>query len=173
MAYNPNMRKAVPGYPGWEADSDGKVYRDGIEVRGYLNGGYIYINSRLKRSWLVALAFHGMWPDNMNVLHINDVKSDDRPVNLRYGTQSDNMADMYRNGGYRSMVEARAAIQFHGSADHQGSANPNVKLHEIDVIAMRDDYASGDFTQHQLANMYGISQNAVSRIVNRKAWSHV
>lgn len=173
MAYTPNMRRPVPSYPGWEADEDGKVYRDGNEVCGYSSGGYIYINSKLKRATLVCMAFHGDNLNGLSVLHLNDIKYDDRPSNLYWGTQSQNMADMYRNGGYRDLSIARAAISFHGSADHHGLNNPNAVLHEIDVLAIRDDYASGDFTQKQLAFMYGVSQNAISRIINRKAWVHI
>jgi len=37
----------------------------------------------------------------MEVCHINDIKTDNRLCNLRYGTRSDNMEDAVRNGRHQ------------------------------------------------------------------------
>lgn len=47
---------------------------------------------------LVAAAFIGPRPEGMVVCHYNDVKTDNRVENLRYGTRSENEADKRRNG---------------------------------------------------------------------------
>lgn len=47
---------------------------------------------------LIASAFLGQKPEGMLVLHANDVKNDNRPENLRYGTASQNYADSVANG---------------------------------------------------------------------------
>lgn len=47
---------------------------------------------------LVAEAFHGPRPEGLLVCHINDVKTDNRPENLQYGTRSENGRDAVRNG---------------------------------------------------------------------------
>ena len=45
---------------------------------------------------LVMLAFHGPPPPGMETMHLNGIPTDNRPENLRYGTHSENMTDMYR-----------------------------------------------------------------------------
>lgn len=40
------------------------------------------------------------------------------------------------------------------------------------VLGIREDYANG-MTQSKLAARHGITQSAVSRIVNRVSWSHL
>ena len=47
---------------------------------------------------LVMLAFHGAPPPGMEAMHLNGNPKDNRPENLRYGTHSENMIDMYRHG---------------------------------------------------------------------------
>ena len=48
---------------------------------------------------LVAAAFLGERQPGQIVRHLNDVPDDNRLENLAYGTQSDNMWDLARNGG--------------------------------------------------------------------------
>ena len=47
---------------------------------------------------LVLLAFRGATPPGLEALHINGIPTDNRLENLRYGTHSENMIDMYRQG---------------------------------------------------------------------------
>lgn len=51
---------------------------------------------------LVAEAFIGPRPPGMDVCHANDVKTDNRPENLRYDTRSANMLDAVRNGTHQA-----------------------------------------------------------------------
>ncbi len=51
---------------------------------------------------LVMLAFHGSPPPGMEAMHLNGNPKDNRPENLRYGTHSENMIDMYRSGKGRA-----------------------------------------------------------------------
>lgn len=100
------MRKTVPGLPEWEADDEGKVYKNGAEIIGS-NGKYavVYLGKgkRLKRSVLVCLAFHGPKPfAKAEVRHLDDVKRNDVPGNLAWGTRSENAKDAYRNKRMKS-----------------------------------------------------------------------
>jgi len=56
---------------------------------------------------LVMLAFKGPPPEGFLVRHYNDIGTDNRLVNLRYGTQRQNVQDAIRNGrlkGRRTMT---------------------------------------------------------------------
>jgi hypothetical protein len=47
---------------------------------------------------VVALAFHGQPPEGRVVDHINTIKTDNRPENLEYVTNSENVKRQYRTG---------------------------------------------------------------------------
>jgi hypothetical protein len=72
------------------------------EVAGYLNGGRyrqinidgkLYLAARL--AWLIA---HGEWPKN-EIDHVNRVRDDDRLVNLRDVTRTENSNNKSNNNG--------------------------------------------------------------------------
>ena len=47
------------------------------------------------------------------------------------------------------------------------------KLTEQQVLEIRADWATGKYTQQQLAEKYDTSQPQISLIVNRKIWKHI
>ena len=54
----------------------------------------------------------------------------------------------------------------------EGSKNPASVLLEGDVVRMRDLHLAGT-PQVELARIFGVSANVVSRIVRRLMWKHV
>lgn len=48
---------------------------------------------------LVMLTYCGKPPKGMEILHSNGDPTDNRLVNLRYGTRTENILDVYRQGG--------------------------------------------------------------------------
>lgn len=91
--------------------------------------------------------------------HLNDDRTDNRPVNLALGTNVDNMRD------------AREAGAFTG--DHaRGVLNVNAKLDDASVVAMRAARAAGD-SLASLSMGFGVSQSTVSSVVRRQTWVHV
>lgn len=154
-------RKPVPGYQGLEADNDGVVWLDGIERPTTMNHGYVIVRAEgrpVKRSRLVCLAFHGERPSpEHGVLHWNDIRIDDRPANLRWGTQAENAADARRNGS-RPQPRPRKPIHERG---------PGAKLSAAQVSEICRRYAEESVSQTALASEYGICQQQVSRILNR------
>jgi HNH endonuclease len=86
-----------PSYPGWEADTDGRVYYHGVEEPGYILQGRVRVKG-IQRSWLVCTAFHGPRPTGLFCLHWDDDPLNDSPGNLRWDTQDANSRDAIRNG---------------------------------------------------------------------------
>jgi HNH endonuclease len=148
-------RKPVLGWPGWEADTDGRVYRHGIE-RGTRppSSKYFEVSNgkggKVNRATLVCIAFHGPRPLGLEVCHKNDVSGDDRPENLYWGTHSQNIRDSYRNGIH----------------DRKGEKNGRCVLTDDDCaeIKILYDKKSG-ITQTYLANIFGVSQVQISKIL--------
>ncbi len=155
------VRKPVPGYPGYEADETGAVFRYGIELSGYTDGqGYRKVVSGrsgyIKRATLGCLAFHGYAPDDgvrRLVAHENDIPGDDRPSNLRWSTYAENAADRKRNG-----------------TRYDGEHNPRAKLTADMVKDIRRRYAAGGETQKSLAIEFGVCQRSISLIVRGITW---
>ena len=63
---------------------------------------------------LVMLAFYGFPPAGMEAMHLNGNPTDNRPENLKYGSHSENMTDMYRmgKGPLKLLLEEVCQIRF-------------------------------------------------------------
>ena len=96
---------------------------------------------------LVMLAFHGWPPAGMEAMHLNGNPADNRPENLRYGTHSENMTDMYRSG------------------------KGPLKLSPEEVRQIRFGLSCG-WSARELAASYGVSETSIRRIQKgrRYAW---
>lgn len=110
--------RPAPGYEGFYEVSDQGVVRsvDRVDIRGRrLRGRVLKVrplpNGRPRvclslngRSFdvypyhLVLLAFVGPKPEGMECLHWDDDSNNNAVENLRWGTRTDNMRDMSRNG---------------------------------------------------------------------------
>jgi DNA-binding transcriptional regulator LsrR (DeoR family) len=55
----------------------------------------------------------------------------------------------------------------------RGEHNGVAKLATKDVQELRLLYTSGEWTQAELAKRYGINQQNVSSIINKRTWRHV
>lgn len=125
--------KDIPGYEGaYQVSDQGRVRSltrtatSGKTVVGTILkleeqwSGYRYATlwyggrkRKLKVAVLVLTAFVGPRPKGMHALHGVPVRSDDRLVNLRWGTHSENMQDKVRDGNH---YEANKTECVHGHA---------------------------------------------------------
>lgn len=54
----------------------------------------------------------------------------------------------------------------------KGSQIGNSKLTDIDVLAIREEYANGA-TQYDLADKFRTTQSNISKVVRRESWKHI
>ena len=104
---------------------------------------------------LVWIYFNGEIPDDKEINHINGIKTDNRLENLELVTRSENI---------------RHAYNFLDNP--KGEKHYLTKLIDNDIIEIRLRYSKGE-TQIAIAKDFNISQIQVSRIVNRKHWTHI
>ena len=97
---------------------------------------------------LVMLAFHGFPPPGTEARHLNGNPKDNRPENLKYGTHSENMIDMYRDGKGRISLTPEAVQQ------------------------IRFGLACG-WSVKELAGLYGVSDSCIRHIRGRRRYAWV
>lgn len=118
------------------------------------NGGYGVLNGQKAHrvSWRL---FFGEIPSGLFVLHKCDLPSCVNPNHLWLGTQKENMQDMVRKG--RSNKNPT-----------YGTKNKFCKYGYDVVLAIRSDFKTGNYSQHELARKYRMSVMQVHRIVKNK-----
>lgn len=97
---------------------------------------------------IVLETFVGPCPAGMEACHRNGDHHDNRLVNLRWDTRRNNRRDDLVN-----------------KTRKRGLDNPQTKFDCKNGDIIRSMYASGDFTQEELAWMYGVGQTLISRVV--------
>lgn len=101
---------------------------------------------------------NGPIPANKVVRHTCDTPPCCNPEHLVLGSVQDNVADR----------DAR------GRTDKpKGEKNTSAKLTDKTVLEIRQKYASGKYTQKQLAQEYGVAKSRISDVINRKTWKHI
>ena len=125
--------KAIP-YSTYEASNlgrirnskNGKIQKPQVGRDGYLFVGIRFLDQKQPRKVhrLVCLAFHGAKPSEAEcVRHLDGNRMNNRPENLRWGTNKENAAD--------TILHGRQVAGF----DH-----PNVKITKEEAIQIRASY---------------------------------
>jgi hypothetical protein len=124
--------------------------------------GHFWINKFLflashRISWMIH---NGKIPKGICVLHHCDNPSCVRPDHLWLGTKGDNAIDMVRKGRNKY-------------GDVRGEKNGCAKLVKKQILKIKKLWITKKFIQKELAKNFGISQQQISRILNRNRWKHV
>lgn len=126
---------------------------------GYIeDGGYgvMHVKDVLRRTHIWSYeTFVGEIPEGLVVCHKCDVKTCFNPDHLFLGTLQDNVADMVKKG--------RTA---------KGENHSKAKLKNDQVIEIYKTQFTG-LTNTKAAEMYGVTQSVISKIRNKKIWTHI
>jgi len=98
--------------------------------------------------------------DEEYALHSCDWPPCCNPAHLSLGTHQDNMDQMVARGRHVAMSQP-------------GEEHGQVKLTDTKVLEIRARYATGQITQRGLASQYDVALSLISRIINRKSWTHI
>lgn len=162
--------KPIPGFDGYEASSTGligswkrpnqhlpKRTERYLMKMSFDSDGYLKVTlTQNKKEYtktvhrLVALAFLGARPKGCEVCHNDGIRTNNMAENLRYDTRKGNANDMEKHGTLRV-----------------GEKNPNAKLSEADIRAIRSDTRP----YKEISAQYGILCGSVSNIKLRRSWS--
>lgn len=135
----------------------GRIMKESISVHGYLQV-YLTDGNGCKQEnihKLVLTSFSGPRPEVMECRHLNGIKTDNRLTNLVWGTPK-------QNGEDRVILEEAV----------RGESCGTSKLSDDKVVTIRKKYAEG-VSQGKLSKIYGVTQAAISNVVNRKTWTHI
>lgn len=111
---------------------------------------------------LVALTFIPNPESKQEVNHKDGNKQLNEVNNLEWHTKSENIKHAYETG-------------LINKSKFKGEVNGNSKLSESQIKYIRDNYIpkDKDFGMKALGVKFGVSQNAISKIINRKTWKEV
>lgn len=131
---------------------------EGTEISGYkvvsIRNGATKLQCRVHR--IIWIAQNGIIPDGYCIDHINNNKLDNRIENLQLLTPAENSQKAAKDGLYKTGLDNKAT-----------KLDPDLK----DEIAYLYHYT--DFTQRQLADVYGISKSRINQIIKEIGWTDI
>lgn len=148
--------KRHPTFSEYSVTTEGRVWSHKtnrwLKPSPFSNGKYLFVCPRKAGMThhrmihrLVLETFVGPCPAGMETCHLH---------NLRWGTRADNTQDRKKHGTFT-----------------QGTHHANCRLSARDVRLIIYICRTGEFTQKEGGVLYGIRQQKVSQIVNRKRHS--
>lgn len=126
------------------------------DTKGYGLTGW---EGKLEKAHRMAYqAFVSKIPKGMCVLHKCDNRCCCNPKHLFLGTNKDNVDDRVRKGR---------------SAKRHGENNPSVKLTAAEVAFLKDFLPLRAIPQKRVAEIFGVSNSAINKILLGQTWKHI
>jgi hypothetical protein len=136
------------------------VWSAGKHAKGY---GFFSIENRDYRAHRISWEIHnGPIPPEQLVLHRCDNPSCVRPDHLFLGDYKANSQDCLSKGRNNPNPESIA-----------GECNGKAKLVLSQVVEIKKLYATGLYSQRELARQFSISQAHVKDLINGRRWKHL
>lgn len=123
-------------------------------------GNFWFRGKHEKAHRVAFILFVGQIAPGKDICHRCDVTRCVNPTHLFAGTKSENIQDSISKGRFKF-----CHLKGEESACH--------KLSTFQVIEIRAMAAAKSMTQTAIAIRFGVGQDEISRIVNRKRWKHV
>lgn len=136
------------------------VMKPNITKFGYARVNLRKAKSREYKSYFIhrLVASHFLAnPDNLpEVNHKDCNRLNNEVTNLEWVSKEDNIKHSF----------------IYGSASHKGLRNPNSKLNEKDIKAIKFLHETNRFYNTQIAKIFKVSSSTIDNIINNVTWSN-
>ncbi len=139
-------------------------------------GGYgqFQLGGRPVRAHRVAFyLFYGVDPEGLFVLHDCDNPPCCNGAHLFGGTAADNSADCAAKGRLNSPNGKRSGRYTRPDRTARGEGVGGAKLTAGDVREMRRLYLTGEYSQQDLADRFGVGRENIGQILRGENWAHI
>lgn len=102
----------------------------------------------------------------------NTEKKSLHEIAIQYGVSDGTIALLLKNKTHKDETYIQSA-DTRRSQGKSGESNNDAKLTVTEVLSIRSDYASGNFTYKSLSKKYKVSQTAIRFVIIRKTWASI
>jgi len=144
----------------------------GYILKPYIMAGYHYVSlcpghgakpRKMRLHRIVARTFLGKPPEGKpEVNHKNCDRLDNKVDNLEWVSRSENMLHASKNGRIVSVPPVR-----------YGTENNRAKLTESIVRQVRKLYATGEYSQREIGDMFGVTKTTINNVIVGSTWANV
>ena len=170
----PTNTRPIPGFPNYSITREGRIYshscirhtgmwlkpqtdQSGYTIARFQKGGGQH---RRSISQLLLQTFVGPRPKGMVCMYIDGDRTNDKLLNLKWATPA-------------QVAQGTVTRGTRYQPDNRGERQGCSKLTEEDVQEIRFLYRTGRYSQRTLADIFGVTQPAISRVLNRQTWQCV
>lgn len=152
-------------------DDDCWLWRKAVDKNGY--GKFSASRHSLRAHRVAYFLSYGVDPLEQLVCHTCDTPGCCNPNHLFLGTNQENILDARDKGRLNPLSGDEHGLRVHPEAVARGEQHPNVKLTADQAREVRRLYSKGQLPQHTIADKFGITREAVSRIIRGLNWKHI